>query len=104
MGPRHLPPGIEIPVYEAICALVSCKGLEAIHLQTIRYCIGVCPDGFERTYIAYFDRLSKADSQPASCEHGMKNLGRRGRSTMLRTKSANDLRINDIKQQTATLN
>ena len=101
---EHLPPGIEVPVYEAICALVSCKGLEAVHLQTIRYCIAVCPDGLERTYIAYFDELNKTESRPASCDHGTSNHGRRGRSTMLRKEAENDLRVNEIRHQTATLN
>lgn len=53
----HLPPGIEVQVHEAILALVSCKGLEGRHLQTIRYCIAVCPSGFYRAYINYFDAL-----------------------------------------------
>jgi hypothetical protein len=61
MRQHHLPPGIEVQAYEAICALASCDGLDPVHLQTIRYCIAVCPEGFERSYIAYFEELTAAD-------------------------------------------
>ncbi len=53
-----LPPGIEKQALEAILALASCNGLEPIHLQTIRYCIAVCPEGFHRAYEAYFNALN----------------------------------------------
>jgi hypothetical protein len=55
MRQSDLPPGIEKQAHEAILALASCNGLEPIHLQTIRYCIAVCPDGFHRAYEAYFN-------------------------------------------------
>lgn len=62
MYQRHLPPGIEGPAHEAILALASCEGLELVHLKTIQYCIAVCPQGFQRAYIAYFDSLRTPDA------------------------------------------
>lgn len=54
MQPTHFPPGIEGPAREAILALAACQGLEPMHLATIRYCIAVCPRGFERAYADHF--------------------------------------------------
>ncbi len=62
MRSHHLPPGLEKEVQEAIVALASCRGLGAVHLQTIRYCIAVCPEGFERAYFAYFEPLTSKET------------------------------------------
>ena len=58
MRQSGLPPGIEKQAREAILALASCNGLEPSHLQTIRYCIAVCPEEFHRAYEAYFNALN----------------------------------------------
>lgn len=58
MRQSDLPPEIEKQAHEAILALASCKGLAPIHLQTIRYCIAVCPEGFHRAYETYFRGLT----------------------------------------------
>jgi hypothetical protein len=60
---QHLPPGIEGLAREAVLALASCKGLAPTDLQTIQYCIAVCPRGFERVYTEYFASL-EATRQP----------------------------------------
>jgi hypothetical protein len=58
MRQSDLPPEIEKQAHEAILALASCKGLTPTHLETIRYCIAVCPEGFHRAYESYFRGLN----------------------------------------------
>jgi hypothetical protein len=69
MRQSDLPPEIEKQAHEAILALASCKGLAPIHIQTIRYCIAVCPEGFHRAYEAYFREWSAADAKDRLDSH-----------------------------------
>lgn len=62
MQQDYLPPGIEEQAHEAIQAILNGDGLSHDHLETIQFCIRVCPPSFERAYRLFVQSAPTGDA------------------------------------------